>query len=153
MIVHRTLGRESGCVNPGSTRNHNLANRTNGDLTSSLKTGPLKTRGFRATMTLGGLNAQRPEQGFGKLFKRLRRLGHGWNHKRVYRIYCSLKPNKKRKGKRRLPTRCPSPLVVPEAINECWSADFMSDLPRPKGQRDSPVWCVSNPPPCPGGVG
>ncbi len=70
---------------------------------------------------------QRPEQGFGKLFKRLRRLGHGWNHKRVYRIYCSLKLNKKRKGKRRLPTRCPAPLVVPEAMNECWSADFMSD--------------------------
>jgi len=26
-----------------------------------------------------------------------------------------------------LPKRCPSPLVAPEAINECWSADFMSD--------------------------
>ena len=38
-----------------------------------------------------------------------------------------LKLNKRRKGKKRLPTRCPSPLVVPEAMNECWSADFMSD--------------------------
>jgi putative transposase len=42
-------------------------------------------------------------------------------------VYCSLKLNKRRKGKRRLPTRNPTPLVVPEAMNECWSADFMSD--------------------------
>jgi putative transposase len=69
----------------------------------------------------------RPEQGFGKLFPRLRALGQRWNHKRVYRVYCSLKLNKRRKGKKRLPTRCPAPLVVSEMMNECWSADFMSD--------------------------
>jgi len=70
---------------------------------------------------------QRPEEGFPKRFQRLRRQGWRWNHKRVHRVYCSLKLNKRRKGKKRLPTRCPSPLVVPEAMNECWSADFMSD--------------------------
>jgi putative transposase len=69
----------------------------------------------------------RPEQGFGKLFKRMRRLGHGWNHKRVYRVYIALKLNKRRKGKRRLPTRNPAPLQVTQTMNECWSADFMSD--------------------------
>ena len=69
----------------------------------------------------------RPEQGFPKLFKRLRRLGYGWNHKRVYRVYCELKLNKRRKGKRRLPNRTPAPLTVSETMNECWSADFMSD--------------------------
>jgi putative transposase len=70
---------------------------------------------------------RRPEEGFPKLFKRLRRQGRRWNHKRVHRVYCSLKLNKRRKGKRRLPTRNPAPLQVTHTMNECWSADFMSD--------------------------
>jgi putative transposase len=68
-----------------------------------------------------------PRYGFGKLFPLIRRQGHTWNHKRVYRIYCALKLNMRRKGKKRLPNRHPEPLRVPESINQCWSADFMSD--------------------------
>ena len=68
-----------------------------------------------------------PGYGFGKLFKTLRRQGHRWNHKRVYRVYCLLKLNKRREGKRRLPSRHPEPLVVPPTANVCWSVDFMSD--------------------------
>ncbi len=68
-----------------------------------------------------------PAYGFGKLFKILRRWGHGWNHKRVHRIYCDLNLNKKRRGKQRLPSRHPEPLVVPVHPNQCWSIDFMSD--------------------------
>jgi putative transposase len=49
----------------------------------------------------------------------------------VHRIYCALKLNKRRKGKRRLPTRNPAPLTVSLRANECWSADFMSDA----------LWC------------
>jgi putative transposase len=51
----------------------------------------------------------RPEQGFGKLFQRPRRLDHKWNPKRVY-VYCELKLNKRRKGKKCLPIRTPVPL-------------------------------------------
>jgi len=68
-----------------------------------------------------------PGYGFGKLFKTMRRQGCRWNHKRVYRVYCLLKLNKRRKGKRRLPSRFPEPLVVPPTANCCWSVDFMSD--------------------------
>ena len=58
----------------------------------------------------------------------MRRQGHGWNHKRVYRVYCALKLNIRRKGKKRLPSRNPKRLVVPEMANLSWSIDFMSDV-------------------------
>jgi len=70
-----------------------------------------------------------PRWGFWKTFKALRRKGHGWNHKRVYRIYCNLKLNQKRRAKKRLPQRLKQPLLVPSLPNQVWSADFMSDTP------------------------
>ncbi len=65
--------------------------------------------------------------GFKKLFQRLRRQGKIWNHKRVWRIYCSLNLNLKRKTKKRLPARIKLVLSKSLAPNECWSIDFMHD--------------------------
>lgn len=76
---------------------------------------------------LGALAESKPGLGFWKLYRRLRRLGHDWNHKRVYRVYCLLKLNLRRRTKKRLPPRDPMPLVVPARPNQVWSADFMSD--------------------------
>src|SRR5690554_2863131 len=59
--------------------------------------------------------------GFLKCFKRLRKRGHRWNHKHVYRVYTELKLNL------RLPNRTPEPLAAPSALGKCWSMDFMSD--------------------------
>ena len=65
-----------------------------------------------------------PAHGFGKLFKIIRRWGHDFNHKRVHRIYCALGLNKRRRGKKRIPSRDPVTRQVPEKMNQCWSMDF-----------------------------
>ena len=66
--------------------------------------------------------------GFGLCFLFLRNVkGFGWNHKRVYRIYCELELNLRIKPKKRLLRETPEPLSVPESINQMWSMDFMHD--------------------------
>ena len=76
---------------------------------------------------LSELAHQKPGLGFWKLFRRLRRQGHRWNHKRVWRVYCLLKLNRRRRVKKRIPARDPMPLMVPARPNQVWSADFVSD--------------------------
>jgi putative transposase len=58
-----------------------------------------------------------PERGFDKLFQLIRRRGLVWNHKRVWRVYCLMQLNRRRRGKKRVPTRHPSPLVAGEQVN------------------------------------
>lgn len=65
--------------------------------------------------------------GFPKCYKRLRAKGYRWNHKRVYRVYTEMKLNLRRKAKKRLPSRQPEPLAVPNGMCKSWSMDFMSD--------------------------
>jgi putative transposase len=50
-----------------------------------------------------------------------------WNHKRVWRVYYQLKLNHRCCGKKRLPSRDLAALCIGDAMNVCWSADFMSD--------------------------
>lgn len=66
--------------------------------------------------------------GFGLCFLYLRNVkGFAWNHKRVYRIYKELELNMRIKPKRRIAREAPDTLAVPQAINKCWSMDFMHD--------------------------
>ena len=54
---------------------------------------------------LVALAEQKPGLGVWKLYRRLRRQGYRWNHKRVYRVYCLLKLNLRRRTKKRVPQR------------------------------------------------
>ena len=65
--------------------------------------------------------------GFWMCHQRFRNQGRRWNHKRVWRVYCLLKLNRRRRAKQRIPAREPMPLMVPLQPNQVWSADFMSD--------------------------
>ena len=65
--------------------------------------------------------------GFWKLYSRLRKSGFSWNNKRVYRVYCELKLNRRKRPKKRLPSREKMPLLQPVQRNICWSLDYMSD--------------------------
>jgi putative transposase len=66
--------------------------------------------------------------GFGLCFLYLRNVkGHGWNHKRVYRIYRGLELNLRIRPNRRMVREKPDALAVPGTLNEVWSMDFMHD--------------------------
>lgn len=68
-----------------------------------------------------------PSMGFWKCYRRLRKMRHLWNHKRLYMVYKLLKLNIRRKIKRRLPEQEKQPLVVPETINQPCCMGFMTD--------------------------
>jgi putative transposase len=68
-----------------------------------------------------------PRWGFWKYVDALRHRGMGWNHKRLYRVYCGLGLTLPRRTRRKLPERVREPLLVPQRPNQVWSADFMSD--------------------------
>jgi putative transposase len=74
------------------------------------------------------LTTNKRSWGFGLCFLYLRNVqGYGWNHKRVYRIYCELELNLRIKPRKRLQRDKPEPLAVPDVPNDTWSMDFMAD--------------------------
>jgi putative transposase len=64
--------------------------------------------------------------GFDLCFDYLRNVkGFGWNHKRIYRIYCELTLNLRIKPRRRPKRNKPEPLKEPLRPDQVWSMDFM----------------------------
>ncbi len=92
--------------------------------------GPVQDRSEADAEIVAALNeliAVELRWGFWKCFDRLRQMGKRWNHKKVYRVYCRLRLNQKRRAKRRLIPRPRQALDIPAQINEVWALDFMHD--------------------------
>ena len=71
--------------------------------------------------------ALNPRHGFGLLYDSARHQGKPWGKTVLWRVYCELRLNLPRRGKKRLPARVKQPLLAAAQPNQGWSCDFMSD--------------------------
>ncbi len=100
------------------------------DISRSSYYRPLVDWRQRDAAVIDALNSElkkSPRAGFWKCFGRLRYKGYPFNHKRVYRVYCQMGLNLKRRVKRVLPKRIAQPLQVEAKANYQWALDFMHD--------------------------
>jgi len=74
------------------------------------------------------LSIKHKRWGFDKMRDKSRLDNKGWNHKRIYRIYCELGLNIRIKPRKRLAKGEAKSLVYPIKPNLCWSIDFMTDV-------------------------
>lgn len=65
--------------------------------------------------------------GFALMFGWLRLAGYKWNHKRVYRVYKSLKLNLRPPLKRKIIKRANPNTLAASKAGQGWSLDFLSD--------------------------
>ena len=70
---------------------------------------------------------ERPRFGYKRLTTMLRRQGFEVNHKRVYRLYTRLGLAVRRKRRKRASQAPRMAKPAPEAVNDCWSMDFLTD--------------------------
>jgi len=78
----------------------------------------LRERDGPVMEALNGVVDRHGHWGFGKCFDALRRQGHFWNHKRVWRVYGEMRLNLPRRVKKRLPKGLRQPLVAPMEPNQ-----------------------------------
>lgn len=65
---------------------------------------------------------------FWKIYRLIRKDGHPWNHKKVYRVYEAIHFNRRKPLRKRLPARVKNPLVIPDQEKVTWSMDFVTDV-------------------------
>jgi hypothetical protein len=77
--------------------------------------------------TLNAIVAVRARWDFWNCSTRMRKADLPWSHKRVHGVYSDMRPNIKRRTKKRGITREPQPLRGSTQLNQVWALDFMRD--------------------------
>ena len=70
---------------------------------------------------------ERRRFGYRRLHVLLKREGHLVNHKKLFRLYREEKLAVRRRGGRKRAIGTRAPMMVPIALNDRWSLDFVSD--------------------------
>ena len=73
------------------------------------------------------LAQERRRFGYRRLGWLLTREGHSMNHKKLYRLYREERLMVRRRGGRKRALGSRTPMELPQAINQRWSLDFVSD--------------------------
>ena len=73
------------------------------------------------------LAGERRRFGYRRLNIMLARDGVRLNHKRLFRLYREERLGARKRGSRKRALGTRSPMTSPEAANQCWSLDFVSD--------------------------
>lgn len=88
---------------------------------------PVKKNDDKYIEMLSTLTQKHVSIGFWQCYHRIRKRNELINHKKLYRIYTTMKLNIKHRTRKRLPARVKQQLFQPNTINQVWSIDFMSD--------------------------
>lgn len=70
---------------------------------------------------------ERRRFGYRRVHVLLKREGYAVNHKKLFRLYCEEKLAVRRRGGRKRAIGTRAPMMIPLALNERWSLDFVSD--------------------------
>jgi len=94
---------------------------------SSMNYRPRRPDDSMLRQRLRELAAQRRRFGYRRLGWLLEREGHVMNRKKLYRLYREEKLMVRRRGRRKRAIGTRAPMTLPNAINQRWSLDFVSD--------------------------
>lgn len=94
---------------------------------SSMNYRPRRPNDSMLRQRLRELAAQRRRFGYRRLGWLLEREGHVLNRKKLYRLYREEKLMVRRRGRRKRAIGTRAPMTLPNAINQRWSLDFVSD--------------------------